>query len=63
MTLFLVHHGEAQPESEDPERSLNERGAEIVGRIAEWAARTGIKVDQMPDSERGELGDRLGDAA
>ncbi len=50
MTLFLVQHGEAKPESEDPERSLTERGAEIVGRIGEWAARTGIKVDQIQHS-------------
>jgi phosphohistidine phosphatase len=50
MTLFLVQHGEAKPESEDPERSLTERGADIVGRIAEWAARTGIKPDQIQHS-------------
>ncbi len=50
MTLFLVQHGEARPESEDPERSLTERGAEIVGRMAEWAARIGIKVDQIQHS-------------
>jgi phosphohistidine phosphatase len=50
MTLFLVQHGEAKPESEDPERSLTERGAEIVGRMAEWAARIGIKVDQIQHS-------------
>ncbi len=50
MTLFLVQHGEAKPESEDPERSLTERGAEIVGRMAEWAARNRIKVDQIQHS-------------
>ena len=47
MTLFLVQHGEARPETEDPERSLTELGAEIVERMAEWAARMGIKVDQI----------------
>ena len=50
MALLLVQHGEAKPESEDPERSLSERGEESVGRIAEWAARTGIKVDQIQHS-------------
>ncbi len=50
MTLFLVQHGEAKPESEDSERSLTERGAEIVGRMAEWAARMGIKVDEIRHS-------------
>ena len=33
MTLFLVQHGEAKPETEDPERSLTERGTETVERI------------------------------
>jgi phosphohistidine phosphatase len=50
MTLFLVQHGEAKSESEDPERSLTEQGAKIVGRMAEWAARMGIKVDQIRHS-------------
>ena len=44
MTLFLVQHGEAKPETDDPERSLTERGAEIVGNMAEWAARMGLTV-------------------
>jgi phosphohistidine phosphatase len=50
MMLFLVQHGEAKPESEDPERSLTERGAEIVERMSAWAARLGIKVDQIRHS-------------
>ena len=50
MTLFLVQHGEAKPETEDPERSLTEQGAEIVGRIADWAARAGTEVDQIQHS-------------
>ena len=45
MTLLLVQHGEAKPETEDPERSLTAHGAEIVEQIADWAARRGIKVD------------------
>jgi len=47
MTLFLVQHGEAKPETEDLERSLTDRGTETVGRMADWAARMGISVDEF----------------
>jgi phosphohistidine phosphatase len=50
MDLFLVQHGEARPESEDPERSLTDRGAEAVRRMASWAARVGVKVEQIRHS-------------
>ena len=50
MTLFLVQHGKAKPETEDPERSLTEQGAEIVRRMAEWAAQVGLDVDQIQHS-------------
>ena len=50
MTLFLVQHGEAIPETEDSERSLTERGAETVERMADWAARNGIKVEEIRHS-------------
>ena len=50
MTLYLIQHGEAKPEIEDPERSLTDRGAEIVEQMAGWAARTGIKVDEIRHS-------------
>jgi phosphohistidine phosphatase len=50
MTLFLVQHGEAKPESEDPERSLTDRGTQTVGRMAGWAARLGIKVNEIRHS-------------
>jgi phosphohistidine phosphatase len=50
MTLFLVQHGEAKPETEDPDRSLTDRGAQTVEQMADWAARTGIKVDQIRHS-------------
>jgi phosphohistidine phosphatase len=50
MTLFLVQHGEAKPETEDPERSLTEQGAEIVGRMADWTAQVGLAVDQIQHS-------------
>ena len=50
MTLFLVQHGEARPGNEDSERFLTEHGAETVSRAADWAARTGITVDQIRHS-------------
>ena len=50
MTLFLVQHGEARPGNEDSERSLTDRGTETVSRMADWAARMGIKVDQIRHS-------------
>jgi phosphohistidine phosphatase len=50
MTLFLVQHGEAKPEAENPQRSLAERGTETVEQMADWAARTGIKVDEIRHS-------------
>jgi len=50
MTLYLVQHGEATPGNEDSERSLTEHGAETVSRVADWAARMGIKVDQIRHS-------------
>ena len=50
MTLFLVQHGEAKPETEDPDRSLTDRGAEVVERMADWAARMGMKVDEIRHS-------------
>ena len=50
MTLFLVQHGEAKQENEDPDRSLTDRGAEVVERMADWAARKGMKVDEIRHS-------------
>ncbi len=50
MTLFLVQHGEARPGNEDSERSLTDHGAETVSRMADWAARMGIKVDEIRHS-------------
>ena len=47
MKLFLVQHGEAKQENEDPDRSLTDRGAEVVERMADWAARSGITVNQI----------------
>ncbi len=50
MKLFLMQHGEAKTEAEDPERSLTERGSEAAKKVAAWAARAGIEVDQIQHS-------------
>jgi phosphohistidine phosphatase len=50
VTLYVVQHGEAKAETEDPERSLTDRGARIAEQMADWAARLGIKVDQIRHS-------------
>ncbi len=39
MKLYLIQHGEAKTEKEDPERSLTERGEEEVKRVSEVAKR------------------------
>ncbi len=50
MELYLVQHGEAKPETEEPERPLTERGAETVRRMATWAAQAGVRVAQIRHS-------------
>jgi phosphohistidine phosphatase len=37
MKLYLIQHGEAKPEAEDPERSLTTKGEEEVRRISKAA--------------------------
>lgn len=50
MQVYLVQHGEAKSEAEDPERSLTEQGEATVHRVATWAVRAGITVDQIRHS-------------
>jgi len=44
MKLYLVQHGEAKSESEDPQRSLTEKGKEEVQNVAKMAK----KLDLCP---------------
>lgn len=37
MRLYLVQHGEARPEAEDPARPLTEKGRQDVERVARFA--------------------------
>ncbi|HVH10533.1 MAG TPA: phosphohistidine phosphatase SixA [Gemmatimonadales bacterium] len=50
MELYLVQHGEARPETEDPTRPLTERGRAEVGRVAQAAARAGISLTRIEHS-------------
>jgi len=50
MKLILVRHGEAKSETEDPERSLTEKGKWDVERMAQWAGKSGIKVHEIHHS-------------
>jgi phosphohistidine phosphatase len=50
MDLYLVQHGEAKPESEDPARPLTERGRQEVERVARAAARRGLRVTHIRHS-------------
>jgi len=48
--LYLVQHGEAVPKSEDPDRPLTRRGRGDVKRVANFAQRAGIEVQQLRHS-------------
>jgi phosphohistidine phosphatase len=50
--LYLVQHGEAKPKTEDPERPLTDQGRRTIEKVAEWAAKAGIRVDQIRHGEK-----------
>lgn len=52
MNLYLVQHGEAKSKTEDPTRSLSDRGAELVRRITVWSAHAQLPVDQIRHSSK-----------
>jgi phosphohistidine phosphatase len=47
MRLYLVQHGEAKAEDEDPDRPLTDRGAADVRRVAGLAAAAGITIERI----------------
>lgn len=47
MDVYLVQHGEAKLETEDPERPLTERGRDEVSRVARSAANAGLVVPRI----------------
>ncbi|MCM8596151.1 phosphohistidine phosphatase SixA [Accumulibacter sp.] len=49
-SLYLVQHGEAVPETVDPERPLTAAGRSSVEQVATWAKRHGLQVDEIRHS-------------
>jgi phosphohistidine phosphatase len=47
MELYLVQHGEAKPEEEDPERPLTNHGKEEAGKVARRLAEAGMKPEEI----------------
>lgn len=50
MHCYLVQHGEAKPETEDPARPLTERGRDEVRRVARLAASVGLQIGEIRHS-------------
>ena len=50
MILYLVRHGEAKRKSEDPQRTLTDRGREEVARVAAYTLSSGVSVVQIRHS-------------
>ena len=47
MTLILVRHGEALPDSLNPKRPLSDRGIADIRRIATFLKNSGIPLEQI----------------
>jgi len=50
MHFYLVQHGAAKPESEDPERPLTDEGRRTVEKMAAWLVLAGVSVDRIEHS-------------
>jgi phosphohistidine phosphatase len=47
MRLYLMQHGEAKPEAEDPERSLTIRGEEETRKVSDAAKRLSLRPSRI----------------
>lgn len=47
MLLYLIRHGKAKSEAEDPLRPLSEKGFQEISRTASYLARLNISVNQI----------------
>ncbi len=47
MNLYLVQHGEANKEEEDPKRGLTDKGVRDVQKVAGLAQKAGVAVDRI----------------
>ena len=52
MPHYLVRHGEAQSELEDPTKPLSDHGREEVVRVARYAASIGVEIAEIRHSNR-----------
>ncbi len=52
MFLYLVQHGEAKKEEEDPQRGLTDKGFRDVTLAALYAEEHGIQVDRIMHSDK-----------
>src|SRR5262249_9389695 len=52
MQLYLVQHGAAKSESEDPLRRLTAEGARTVEHMAEYLASQNLRVDRIEHSDK-----------
>jgi phosphohistidine phosphatase len=50
MQLYLMQHGDANSEAEDPQRRLTDAGAKTVERVAEYVASVPLHVDRIEHS-------------
>src|SRR3989442_4166078 len=50
MDCYLVQHGEATPEQDDPARPLTDRGRREVEPVAEAAKRSGVGIAEIVHS-------------
>jgi phosphohistidine phosphatase len=52
MHLYLVQHGAAKSEAEDPQRSLTVEGTKTVERIAQYLSQVTLHVDRIEHSDK-----------
>lgn len=52
MAIYLVQHGAAKAEAEDPQRSLTDEGRRTVERIGEHLAKCGVALDRIEHSDK-----------
>ncbi len=52
MDFYLVRHGEAKPEHEDPRRALSDKGRREVEKVARDAAAKDIRVSKILHSDK-----------
>ena len=52
MQLYLVQHGVAKNETEDPQRALTDEGRRVVEYMAQYLAAVVIGIDRIEHSEK-----------